>query len=224
MALQIRNGQTLLFIGDSITDCGRRDECPPFGRGYVKLFADLVAVREPRKRITLLNRGINGDRVNSGLVHIPNSGLTNRWEADVLKLRPDWLGIMIGVNDVTSNIPPNVNPVPPDVYRRAYDELLARTRAALPRCRLLLMEPFLMLADPPQNEGAAQAARLLPDYLRTVQALSRKYRTRLLRTHRLFTRLIRQHGSPQVFGGEAVHPNATGHLAIAEAVYAALSA
>jgi len=223
MAVKIRSGQTVVFIGDSITDAGRRDDAPPLGRGYVKLFADLVAIREPRKRITIVNRGINGDRTNSGLAHIPNSGLTNRWEADVLQLKPDWLAVGIGVNDMTSRFTPGSVQVPVELYRETYDRLLAQTRAALPRCQFLLIEPFLMVAQPPQHELVPQFAAALRAYIAVVRALSRKYRTRLVRTQKVFDRLLQAHGSPAIFGGEAVHPNATGHLAIAEAVYAALS-
>ena len=82
MTTQIRNGQKIVFIGDSITDCGRRDAQRPLGAGYVKLFADLMIIREPAKRITIINKGIGGDNV---------LGLRNRWTDDVLRNRPDWL-------------------------------------------------------------------------------------------------------------------------------------
>ncbi|MBN1348092.1 hypothetical protein JXJ21_01650 [candidate division KSB1 bacterium] len=84
MALQIESGQTILFIGDSITDCGRRATERPLGNGYVKLFADLVAIREPEKQITIINKGIGGDRV---------TGMQNRWTDDVMRHHPDWLSI-----------------------------------------------------------------------------------------------------------------------------------
>jgi len=38
MATKIKSGEKVLFIGDSITDCGRRNEARPLGVGYVKLF------------------------------------------------------------------------------------------------------------------------------------------------------------------------------------------
>ena len=39
--LAIRDGQKVVFIGDSITDCGRRAEGAPLGAGYVR---DVVAL------------------------------------------------------------------------------------------------------------------------------------------------------------------------------------
>jgi len=35
MSLQAQNGQKILFIGDSITDAGRRTAERPYGIGYV---------------------------------------------------------------------------------------------------------------------------------------------------------------------------------------------
>lgn len=40
-----QDGQTVVFIGDSITDCGRRDSQHPFGNGYVRQTIDPVLGR-----------------------------------------------------------------------------------------------------------------------------------------------------------------------------------
>ena len=52
--MKIKSGQTILFIGDSITDCGRRGTDAPLGSGYVKLFADTLIIRHPEKAITVV--------------------------------------------------------------------------------------------------------------------------------------------------------------------------
>lgn len=223
MTLAIQDGQTVVFIGDSITDARRREGYPPLGVGYVKLFADFALIREPHKRVTVHNLGINGDRVNSGLPHIPQSGLTNRWARDVLDLKPDWLAVMIGINDITSNITPGVTPVTPEIYEETYDRLLADTRRALPACRLLLLEPFHLVRGVPEDPKHQQIAALLPAYLAAVHRLAAKHGTLLVRTHQRFQDLIAIHGA-ETFSPEAIHPNPTGHLVIAEEVYAALSA
>jgi len=62
----------------------------------------------------------------------------------------------------------------------------------------------------------------LPEYLRIVNDLSRTYGTLHIKTHALFQRLLKTH-EPDVFCAEPVHPNTTGHLVIADAVYAALA-
>ena len=89
--MKISDGQSILFIGDSITDCGRRTTERPLGNGYVKLFSNMLIVREHQKAITVINKGISGDVV---------TGLRNRWNDDVLRNKPDWLSIKIGINDI----------------------------------------------------------------------------------------------------------------------------
>lgn len=213
MATQIRNGQKIVFIGDSITDCGRRDSHRPLGEGYVKLFADLMIIRETAKRITIINKGISGDNV---------VGLRDRWADDVLRNRPDWLSIKIGINDLHGHLFGNRKDLAPGQYEEAYREILERTRQALPKCQILLIDPFYISRDTAPNSQRKHVLDSMPDYLAIVDRLSRTFKTQHIKTHELFGRLLKYH-EPDTFCAEPVHPNRTGHLAIAEAIYDALS-
>ena len=213
MSTQIKNGQKVLFIGDSITDCGRRDTQRPLGGGYVKLFADLMIIGEPDKRITIINKGISGDNV---------VGLRNRWTDDVLRNRPDWLSIKIGINDLHASLFSGRKELAPQPYEAAYREILERTRAALPKCQILLIDPFYISRDTASNSPRKQVLDSMPDYLAIVDRISRTFKTRHIKTHALFGRLLKCH-EPDTFCAEPVHPNPTGHLVIAEAIYEALS-
>ncbi len=212
--MRIRDGQTVLFIGDSITDCGRRGPDAPLGCGYVKIFSDMLVARQPKRRITIINKGISGDVA---------TGLRNRWQDDVLRHRPDWLSIKIGINDLHRTLRQETNVVPPALYREAYGQILERTRKVLPRCKMMLIDPFYISTDDAPASFRTQVLGLLPEYLRVVQDLSRQYRTLHIKTHQVFQKLLKDH-APDVFCPEPVHPNPTGHLVIADAVYAALSA
>jgi len=213
MGIKLRNGQTVLFIGDSITDCGRRVDQRPLGGGYVKLFADLLAVREPEKRVTIINKGIGGDRV---------TGLRDRWTDDVLRHKPNWLAVKIGINDLHSVLRGDPNAVTLDRYEEAYDAILSRTKAALPKCSVLLIEPFYLSRERSSSSFRHDVLKLLPKYLQVVRKMSRRYKTRLVKTHDMFQRLLKYYDA-DTFCPEPVHPNITGHLAIAEAVYKVLS-
>ncbi|MEV4497488.1 hypothetical protein AB0J84_17530 [Micromonospora arborensis] len=59
----LRTGQRVVFIGDSITDCGRRDVAAPYGSGYVSLVRALVGARHPELELEWVNRGVSGDTV-----------------------------------------------------------------------------------------------------------------------------------------------------------------
>jgi len=210
----IKKGQKILFVGDSITDCGRRAGEHPLGDGYVKQFADMLIVRHPSRAITVVNKGISGDIV---------TGLRNRWEDDVIRNKPDWLSIKIGINDLHQTLRPGPDSLPPKLYKETYEEILDRTRKALPKCKLLLIDSFYISTDTAANSFRSEVLELLPQYLRVVNELSRRFGTLHVKTHELFKRLLKTH-EPDTFCPEPVHPNSTGHLVIANAVYEALSA
>jgi lysophospholipase L1-like esterase len=92
MSLIFKPKETIEFIGDSITDCGRREpELAPLGDGYVRDINNLLQAGYPELKLKVLNYGISGDRATN---------LRPRWKSDVLEVKPDWLFIYIGINDV----------------------------------------------------------------------------------------------------------------------------
>jgi len=213
MAVKIKDGQTILFIGDSITDCGRFCEERPLGNGYVKLFSDFLTIREPGKEVNVINKGISGNTVKT---------LQDRWGDDVLRHKPDWLSIKIGINDLSQFILQVAEDVSPDDFLAIYDDILSQTTKHLPKCNILLIEPFYISAEKSKTSCRKVRLDIIPEYIKTVRRMSRKYKTRLVKTHELFAKLLK-YNAPDTFCPEPVHPNLTGHLAIAEAVYSVLS-
>jgi len=212
MPTKLKSGETLLFIGDSITDCGRREpQHQPLGCGYVQMVTDMLTIREPQKKITVINRGIGGDNVND---------LRNRWHDDVFEIKPDWLSVKIGINDLNQTL--NNADLPAEKFEEVYDSLLAQTVKRFPKCQLLLIDPFFMSRDRVKNSYRARVLRTIPGYIDVVHRLSRKYKTRLVKTHDLFQEQLKHHKLER-FSTEPVHPNSAGHLLIAEAIYKALS-
>ena len=86
----IQDGETVLFIGDSITDCGRRGAEMPMGIGYVKMVTEITTARYPERNVNFINKGIGGNRITD---------LKDRWQDDVFYHSPDRLSIKIGIND-----------------------------------------------------------------------------------------------------------------------------
>jgi lysophospholipase L1-like esterase len=215
MATVLKNGQKILFIGDSITDCGRRDDSArPYGRGYVSMFRDIMLVREPQKNINIINRGIGGDTVLE---------LRNRWTNDAISHHPDWLSVKIGINDLHRHIGGNDNGLlSPDGFFKIYDQLLSSTVKKLPECKIILIDPFYVSkADEMGDSFRMKVIKILPAYIDAVSELSRKYKTLHVQTHELFQKLLKyQH--PDSYCNEPVHPFSAGHLMIAEEIYKAL--
>ena len=61
--LLFQSGEKVLFIGDSITDCGRRGDHAPLGHGYVRKVTELITAKYPERDIAYVNKGIGGDIV-----------------------------------------------------------------------------------------------------------------------------------------------------------------
>lgn len=130
----------ILFQGDSITDGNRGRSADPnhiLGHGYAFIIAARHGAMFPEKKLEFMNRGISGNTVLD---------LEKRWQTDTLDLKPDILSILIGVNDNGKN-------VPLERYEEVYNKLIADARAANPKLKLVLCEPFRLnhLATAPTN-------------------------------------------------------------------------
>ena len=208
----VRHGERMIFIGDSITDCGRRDRAVPLGDGYVSIFTELATARYPERKIEWVNMGIGGNRTTH---------LKERWQTDAIDQQPDRLSIKIGINDLNSFRRGDPDGVSPDQYRKNYDEILASTRRALGDIPVLLITPFYISTSlDDEIEGAALG--LMPEYIDIVETMSARYGTLFLNLHDVFQLQLR-YRPPSVFCPEPVHPNHTGHVVIANALMDFLS-
>lgn len=123
---------TVLFIGDSVTDCGRRDDADRnLGHGYVRLINE--AFEAGGTPATIVNRGISGNRVRD---------LKARWEKDALALAPTLVSVMIGVNDMWRRYDDN-DPTTAEQFAADYRDILGQLPGR-DEMALVLMEPFLL--------------------------------------------------------------------------------
>lgn len=81
----------IVFIGDSITDCGRdREDVNSLGSGFVKVLSDKLRPLYPDTDLELINKGVSGNELCDVL---------DRLQKDVIELKPDAAVIMIGINN-----------------------------------------------------------------------------------------------------------------------------
>jgi acyl-CoA thioesterase I len=207
MAITFTASSKVLFIGDSITDCGRRTDAEHVGSGYVRLVRDYLAARDPAGAPIVINRGISGNKMPD---------LQKRWQRDVIDESPDVLSVFVGINDVWHGLPPRGQGCDIDDYVAGYRDILAQTRAALPRCELVLCEPSVLWLS--EHPGANR--RLRP-YVDAVHSIGKEFGAGcVVRLHEAFTRA----GSirPNIaWTTDGVHPTSTGHMLIARTCLAA---
>src|SRR6266540_463582 len=189
-----QDGQTVVFIGDSITDFGRRDANAPFGAGYVKAAIDLITARYPECDLDYFNEGISGNTVQD---------LRGRWESDVVAHRPDWVSVKIGINDLHRTLDKTPQAVPPDAFERLYRECLEITRKQT-TARLVLIDPFYISTEPEPGSREAEVLSRLPAYLEAVARLADEFGAHHVRTQATFERQLR-YRPPSAFCPEPVH-------------------
>lgn len=212
MATKITDGAKIIFIGDSITDCGRRDPAyAPLGRGYVKLFSDIMIVKHPELTLDIINRGIGGDSIDN---------LLTRWHDDVMTQNPDFLSVKIGINDLHKHMNnKDFAFLTIDEFKRIYARLLELTVEKFPDCKLLLISPFYISRDSIEGSLRKKVLDILPEYINAVKELSQQFNTDFIDLHELFQKQL-EYKHPDTYCQEPVHPNPVGHLLMAEAVFA----
>ncbi|WP_345626666.1 SGNH/GDSL hydrolase family protein [Rugosimonospora acidiphila] len=199
--------QHVVFIGDSITDCGRRDSYAPFGNGYMSLIRAFVTARRPDAHLTWTNQGISGNTVRD---------LAARWERDAIEARPDWLSVMIGINDVWRAFTGQLDEaVPIDEYERTLRALLTRAVQAT-GCRLILADPYIIEPDRDEPQRAESDR-----YGKVVAALAAEFDAVHVATQQAFDQALSS-TRPSDWADDRIHPNLAGHAVIADAFLQAI--
>ena len=203
--------KTLLFQGDSITDCGRIRPGENgyaqglWGPGYPGLIAAELMGDQPGKW-EIINRGISGNRVVD---------LYARWKIDGINLKPDIISILIGVND-TSHEVVRRNGVDVPRYDRFYRMILDWTLEELPETKFVLMEPFVLPFGAVEESWLDEIARRQE----VVRRISEDYHTAFIPLQQVFNDALKD--APQEYWlVDGVHPQPAGHRLIQKAWMAA---
>ncbi len=201
----------ILFQGDSITDCGRnRADNGSVGTGYPLLIKSKLSLEEG-KNYEFFNRGISGNRI---------SDLYARIKMDLINLAPDYMSILIGVNDVWHEID-RQNGADTEEYFFLYDRLITRVKEALPNIQIVILEPFVL-------DGPATAScEAMPDRFERFQKgvaekaaaakeLAQKHGLPFIPLQEKFNEAAARLGV-DVLTPDGVHPHPAGHQLIADA-------
>ena len=208
-------GQTVLFIGDSISDYERTRPVgeglfDAWGRSYVANVGALLGCMYPELGLRVVNMGISGNQVRD---------LEARWETDVMSRKPDWVSVLIGINDVWRQFDSPYMPethVLPEEFEATYARLIERT---LPHVKgMILMSPYFM--EP--NRLDPMRARM-DEYGAIVRKLAGQYSLVFVDLQAAWDALF-VHMHPCNIAWDRIHPNQTGCMYIAKQFLAAVGA
>lgn len=200
--LNLKSNQTIVFIGDSITDADRLDKAyRPLGYGYVHFVVNWLIAKHPELNLKIINSGISGNTIRD---------LKRRWERDCLNYKPDILSILIGINDVCRQYNNKLDDsVLHDEYELTYKQLLSQIKEKY-NCQLLLMEPF-MFCDDIENP----VYNTLKEYINTVNDLAKEYDAILIPVQKMINAKIKII-SPKMWSDDMIHPFLWAHAWIAQ--------
>jgi lysophospholipase L1-like esterase len=190
----------VLLIGDSITEWGRHEDPENIGSGYVRLIHDYFVTTYPNQAYQFLNRGVGGDRITD---------LAERWQKDAIELKPDYISISIGINDVWRQLDhPDLDQIGTEQFQQLYIDLLTQIREKT-NAKIILMEPTVI-----EEDLKAKGNQLLFDYVEIVNNIAKEFQATVVPTHKAFISYL-QSGNGYKLTTDGVHMNPAGNMLMA---------
>lgn len=193
--LLVKDGQTVAFLGDSITEQGWA-----FPGGYVKL--TVAGLQTLGVKITPIPAGIGGQTSREMLA---------RFATDIVAKKPDWVTISCGVNDVWHG----AGGVPLEGYEKNVTAMVDQAQAA--GIKVLLMTATVIGENPAEENNKKLAA-----YNEFLHQLASERHLPIAEENAAFQAAIQAgpalpNGAP-ILTVDGVHPNSDGTQVMAAAL------
>lgn len=206
MKKYFKDGATVLFQGDSVTDCGRnRDHncmtMSKFGSGYPLLFKNMYDLMFPDNSINFVNRGVSGNRVRD---------LLDRYDEDFKAVTPDFVSVMIGIND-TWRAYDSADYCSDERFESEYDELLSKIKSDFPDANIMIIEQFAFTSHPDRTGWNDD----LDPKRAITKKLADKYADYFIPMYDIMTDTDKNGFSMSELSCDGVHPAPMGHSLIA---------
>lgn len=196
-------GQVILFQGDSITDCDRdRENDSKLGNGYAAKVASIYETLYPETPLVFINRAVGGDR---------SRNLLERYEQDIKAVKPDFISILVGINDTWRRYDQN-DPTTAEVFENNYETLLLKIKQDLPDAKIMMIEPYVLHT---LEDRAAWHEDLDPK-IQVVRKLAKKYADYFMPLDGILQRYLVEGYQEHDISEDGVHPSETGHGMIAK--------
>ena len=199
----------ILFYGDSITDCDRDYQArigteEQWGLGYVRYIATQLFL-EKDGIYQVINQGINGNRVTD---------LRDRLERDVLSFKPDYVYIMIGINDVWchfNSYTQGIEQVDPDMFQSIYGSIIKKLKEQ--GIEVILGTPFFL--EPNKKDEMRQ---MMDHYGEIVKYLGNQHVFHVVDVQATFDQFLKKFNSYAI-SWDRVHLNYRGNTLLGMGIY-----
>jgi lysophospholipase L1-like esterase len=208
----LKNGDRVVFYGDSITD----------QRLYTTFAESYVVTRFPRLDVAFTHSGWGGDRVTGG----GGGKIDQRLERDVFPYKPTVVTIMLGMNDASYKA---FDQPTFQTFSTGYESIVKKLKDTLPGVRLTLIQPspFDDVTRPPTFEGGYN--NVLIRYGQFVRELAGREKADVADLNTSVVAALQKANTSdasvaQKIVPDRVHPGPGGHLLMAAALLKAWNA
>lgn len=197
----------IVFSGDSVTDMGSMQPVGEglqenVGRGYVRILENMFATWYPEVYLRITNSGMSGNT---------SRNLLARFQRDVIDLKPDWVSICIGINDVWRQFdgPAIVDShVSPEEYEENVEKMILSVKDQVKG--IFIMTPYYM---EPNKEDWMRAR--MDEYGAICKKLADKHQCIFIDLQAMFDEYFKHRHSSYI-AWDRVHPNLIGATMIAK--------
>lgn len=191
----------IVFAGDSVTDMGSEQPVGEglfdnVGRSYVRVIENMLAVYYPETKVRITNSGTSGNT---------SRDLLSRFERDVVSLKPDWVSICIGINDVWRQFDCPAMPdthVLPDEYEKNLEEMILQIKDNVKG--IFILTPYIM---EPNREDMMR--KRMDEYVAICKNLSKKYGLIFIDFQKMYEDYCKIRHSSYI-AWDRIHPNQVG--------------
>ena len=195
------NMDRIVFAGDSVTDMGSDNPVgeglfESLGRSYVRVIENMLVAWYPELNIRITNSGISGNT---------SRDLLERFDRDVVSLKPDYVSICIGINDVWRQFDCPAIPelsVMPEEYERNIEKMILAVKDNVKG--IFICSPYYI---EPNREDTMR--RRIDEYVEICRALAGKYGCFFVDFQRVYADFCKTHHSCYI-AWDRVHPNQMG--------------
>ena len=198
----------IVFTGDSVTDMQRSRPVGEglfdnLGHGYVRMIDNMLNAWYPDRAIRVSNTGTDGNT---------SRDLKERFQTDVIDLKPDWVSICIGINDVWRQFDsPSIidGHVYPEEYEKNLEDMIISIKDRVKG--IFIMSPYYM--EPNKDD---LMRKRMGTYINICNNLSEKHQCRFIDLQQVFDDYFKYRHSTYI-AWDRVHPNQVGATLIARA-------
>ena len=210
--MKLEKNSKFLIIGDSIGDFGRARPVGEglhagLGTGFPRVLDSILRIKAPEYGIRVMNVCTSGDT---------SQALLDRWQSDVIDLKPDYLAIEIGINDVWRHFD---EPYRNEIFI-SVEEYAANLQKMVDSTKglkgIYFISPYLMELN---RQDAFRA--MIDKYHDAMKAVSEKNGATFVDLQEAFDKYF-EHFHPVSMSWDRVHPDPTGHLLIARTIAQAI--